>query len=64
MRLFVWTEYAPDYSNGLAFAIAEDSEQARDMIAEINGYRSDSLAESPQVFELTEPIAFAQPGGG
>lgn len=63
MKLFVWDDYAPDYTSGLAFAVAENSEQARDMIADSAGYRSDSLCEKPKVYDLNELIVFQCSGG-
>ena len=32
LNLYIWTEFQPDYSNGLAFAIAETVEEAQEMI--------------------------------
>ena len=64
LKLYVWEDYATDYTTGLAFAIAEDSDQARQMIEDKNGYRDVSLAESPEVFPLDSPIAFQVTGGG
>jgi len=63
LRLFVWTEYARDYSSGLAVALASDSDHARDLIAEKQGYRSSELAESPEVYDLDLPMAFVIAGG-
>jgi len=64
LKLFVWDDYAPDYSPGLAFAIAEDSEQARDMIEKDVGYRNDSLSATPDTYDLTTPVVYACSGGG
>lgn len=64
MKLYVWEEYAYDWSSGLAIAIAENPEQARDMIAERQGWRAEELKNSPDVYELDSPIAFAVCGGG
>ena len=62
MRLFVWTEFRPDYSYGLAFAIAENIEQAQAEVVKRHGDFGDwgHAAEFP----VTEPIAFAVSGGG
>jgi len=32
LKLFVWTQFCPDYNGGLAFAIAKDETEARSMI--------------------------------
>ena len=32
MKLFIWTEFCPDYTDGLAFAIAKDETEARQLI--------------------------------
>ena len=32
LKLFIWTGYDPDYSGGLAFAIAEDERSARELV--------------------------------
>ena len=37
-KLFIWTNFATDYSGGLAFAVAKDVEQARAMVVEDCGY--------------------------
>lgn len=32
LKLFVWTGFCPDYNGGLAFAVAEDEVEARELI--------------------------------
>lgn len=65
MKLYVWREYARDYSSGLAVALANDSEEARSLIeSEAEGYRAEELKQSPEVYELDTPIAFQVTGGG
>ena len=63
MKLFVWDEFAPDYSDGLAFAIAESETQARELIVDKHGYPPDVWG-NVQVFELNNPIAFCVSGKG
>jgi hypothetical protein len=63
MKLYVWTEFAPDYKDGLAFAIAETMVQARGMVINVKGYGPEDWGPV-QVFDLDEPIAFAVSGGG
>lgn len=38
LRLFVWTGFCPDYTSGLAFAIAKDETDARKQIEKERGY--------------------------
>lgn len=67
LKLFVWKEFAPSYTDGLAFAIAETEKEAYDMVA------AKYLAEkhpwvpsdfgSVEVYELSK-IAFSVTGGG
>jgi hypothetical protein len=40
MKLFIWTDFCPDYSGGLAFAVAKDELEARKMIE--NKYREEN----------------------
>jgi len=63
MKLYVWPEFERDFKAGLAFAIADDSEEARRMITEKTGFLPNSLAESPEVYELNNKIAYAVTGG-
>lgn len=32
LKLYVWTRFCPDYTDGMAFAIAETEEQARSYV--------------------------------
>lgn len=32
LKLYIWTEFCPDYTDGLAFAIAENELEARQFI--------------------------------
>ncbi len=32
LQLYVWTDFCPDYTRGLAFAIASSEEEARKLI--------------------------------
>jgi hypothetical protein len=62
LKLFVWPEWAPDWDDGLAFAIAANEEDARKMIIE-KEYDTSSWGPC-EVHSLDNPIAFACPGGG
>ena len=37
LRLFIWTDFSPDYTSGLAFAIAKDETDARKLIEKEHG---------------------------
>lgn len=62
MRLFVWTEFCPDYTDGLAFAIAENIEQAQKMVTEAKGYAPFDWG-TVQEFPVTEARSFCVSGG-
>ena len=64
LKLFVWDDYARDYTSGLAVALAYDSDEARDLIVKEHGWRCVELANTPEVYELDKPIAFYVSGGG
>jgi hypothetical protein len=63
MKLYVWTGFCPDYTDGLAVAVAESIEQAQQLVTAEKGYEPFEWG-SLQVFELTEPRAFCISGGG
>jgi hypothetical protein len=60
--LFVWAQFCPDYTDGLAFAIAETVEQAQKLIEQKRGYRPTDWGPVQQ-FPASEPIAFCVTGG-
>lgn len=63
LKLFVWTHFSPDYTSGLAFAIAEDVEQAKKKVRKAyhcNPRDWGTLTVRP----LTKRCAFAVGGGG
>lgn len=53
MKLFVW-EYSKKYETFLAFAIAEDSDSARELIADQQGFFSDHLKKPPATYDLLD----------
>jgi hypothetical protein len=63
MKLYVWTGFCPDYTDGLAVAVAETIEQAQQLVTAEKGYEPFEWGVL-QVFELTEPRAFCISGGG
>ena len=38
LKLFIWTKFYPDYSSGLAFAIAKNETEARKLITKEVGF--------------------------
>jgi hypothetical protein len=67
LRLFVWTGFNPDYSGGLAFAIAETEVQARLLIKK--KFRSENWNLKPrswgtlQILPLDAEVARYVSGG-
>lgn len=61
LKIFVWPEFSPDYTNGLAFAIAETEKDAKDMIAEENGHPPNDWG--PMEIRDIEPCAYLVYGG-
>lgn len=61
LRLFVWTGFNPDYTDGLAVAIAKDETDARKLI-EKRGfvYQWGEL----KIYPLTRRMAVSVNGGG
>ena len=64
MKLFVW-EKREDYEGTLAFAIAENIEEAKKLIITEMDYPykypdviPDLFDNSPDVYEVNEPVAF------
>jgi hypothetical protein len=62
MRLFVWGQFCPDYTDGLAFAIAENLEQARALVIASIGFVPSNWGVV-QEFSVNDPIAFSVYGG-
>jgi hypothetical protein len=63
MRLFVWEGFCPDYTDGLAFAVAETVEQAQELVTKAKGYDPFEWGTLKEL-DLSSPIAFAVSGGG
>lgn len=67
MQLYVWTHFAPDWSEGVAFALAETIEEARALImlsiTETSRERlTPELASDPDII-TGEPFGFSLEGG-
>lgn len=60
-KIFVFEGFDPDYSDGLAVAIAYTASEAQDMIREVNPYISNW--GKMKVHTLKDKIAYAVSGG-
>ncbi len=63
MKLYIWTNYCPDYYGGLAFAIAENEDSARKLI-EIERRFPVYQWGDLEVRSLDKPVARQLEGGG
>ncbi len=63
LRLFVWTGFCPDYTSGLAFAIAHDETEARKLVEREMGYGVRTWGKLT-IYPLTNVIAKGVGGGG
>lgn len=75
-KLFVWTDHNPDYSSGLAFAIARTELEAKKLVVKAHGYPIENKKQFDMkywlehinwgdltVYPVTKTIAFAVSGG-
>jgi hypothetical protein len=63
LKLFVWEGFCPDYTSGLAFAIAENESEARKLIKKKRGCEPYEWGEL-SIYPLTKRIAKSVVGGG
>lgn len=63
LKLFVWTDFCPDYTSGLAFAIAENESKARQLVAKEKGYEPYEWG-TLHTHKLTTRKAYCVSGGG
>ena len=63
LKLYIWKDFCPDYTSGLAFAIAKDETDARKLIEEEMGFTIYDWGEL-EVKPLSRRIARAVSGGG
>ena len=61
LKLFVWEHFAPDYKDGLAFAIAKTEAEARDFIIKKMGYEVGTWGPV-SVYPVNTPIGFSVSG--
>ena len=48
LKLFIWTGFYPNYSSGLAFAVAETEEEAKKMVIETTNIDTNHRDEDPE----------------
>ena len=63
MKLFIWTGFCPDYTSGLAFAIAKDEAEARKLVIKNFGMEPWTWGDL-EVRRLDRRVARAINGGG
>lgn len=63
LKLYVWTEFSPDYTDGLAFAIAASEREARTLIEAERGVPVYDWSQL-EVHSVTERMARSVTGGG
>lgn len=62
LKLFVWTDFCPDYTSGLAVALAPNTETAMKMIKEQRGY--EPTWGELHVHNVNDQTAYSVAGGG
>jgi len=62
LKLYIWKDFNPDYTGGLAFAIAKDETDARKLIKEEMGFSIYDWGKL-EVKPLSRRIARAVSGG-
>jgi hypothetical protein len=63
LKLFVWDSFSPDWSSGLAFAIASSEEKAKKIIIKKLGHVPYEWGDV-EVYSLNKSIGFGRHGGG
>lgn len=64
LKLFVWTEFEPDYTDGLAFAIAETEEEAKELVIKEKYGSVPRKWGNLEILSLNEKTARSVEGGG
>lgn len=62
LKLFVWTEFSPDYTSGLAVALAKDEGEARTAIVKQHGYTPSEWG-TLTVYPVSRRMAVSVAGG-
>ena len=63
LKLFVWTDFSPDYIGGLAFAIAETESEAKELILKERGYEVYDWDWGTLEVKPISKCAYSVPGG-
>ena len=63
LKLFIWTDFCSDYTDGLAFAIAKDEEEAKKLVEKETGYEVYDWGQL-EVRQLRYRVARCVAGGG
>lgn len=64
MKLFVWTGFCPDYTGGLAVALAKNEAEARKLIIEERGFSEPYNWGTLTVYRVDRRCAISVSGGG
>lgn len=62
LKLYVWEGVLEDWTSGIMFALAENADDARKLIADKMGYETDDLKIEPK--KITDREGFYVYGGG
>ena len=63
LKLFIWSDFSPDYTPGLAFAIAKDETEARKLVTKEHGYEPYEWGDL-EIRRLDHRVARCVTGGG
>jgi hypothetical protein len=63
LKIYVWTGFCPDYTSGLAVALASDETEARELVTKTHGYEPYYWG-TLEVHSISEPFAASVAGGG
>lgn len=63
LKLFVWTGFCPDYKGGLAFSIAENEVEAKELVEKSYGLPVYTWGEL-EIRRLDHRVARCVSGGG
>jgi len=63
LKLFVWSGFSPDYSSGLAFAVAKSETEARELIELNRGYEVYTWGKL-EILPINAKVARSVCGGG
>lgn len=63
LKLYIWTDFSPDYSGGLAIAIAESEAKAQALIEKERGFDVNDWGKL-EVRPINRRVARCVSGGG